>query len=261
MPTHLLGTFPLQYMLQTAFSSCLLAVCSVSQGTCCVQWGDVGMKTVRGFPYTADISRETPSKVSRRCCGMHTCRAWLKKIIIRRWRWHVNVNWSCSSRDTVYLGLLGQHGNWYMEWLRLGGLRKWKRCLWGVQRGSGHEGEWSSQQDWQWQEVVNIRIVHLAGNKLFALSMRKFRHLTVYRSNPDRYFWRTLIESSRSRWHRSCSSFSFHCTHMHKWERARCDGKPHFLHNHMLHMLLSNLHSLQSTLRESTTWVHDWEGT
>ena len=109
-------------------SQALIAVCSVSQGTCCVQWGDVGMKTVRGFPHTADISRGIPSKASR-CCGMHTCRAWLKKIIIRRWRWHVNVKRSCSCCDTEYLGLLGQHGNWYMGWLPLGGLRKWKRCL------------------------------------------------------------------------------------------------------------------------------------
>ena len=37
------------------------------------------MKTVRGFPHTADISRGIPSKASR-CCGMHTSRAWLKKI-------------------------------------------------------------------------------------------------------------------------------------------------------------------------------------
>ena len=40
---------------------------------------------------------------------------------------------------------------------------------------------------------------HVAGNMLFALSVRQCReplHFTVYRANPDGYFWRILIESS-----------------------------------------------------------------
>ena len=35
--------------------------------------------------------------------------------------------------------------------------------------------------------------------QVVCLSMRKFNHLTIYRSNSDGYNWRTLIESSRSR--------------------------------------------------------------